>query len=262
MTHPLYEVRRDVTTYASVVLANNPNVMTLDGTNTWLLRAPGRREAIVVDPGPEDMEHLKVVAAESGTVVEVLLTHGHWDHSESAKTFHEMTGARVRALDPKHRYGDEGLGEGDIISAAGVEVRVIGTPGHTSDSLCFVVDDGVNPPSVLTGDTILGRGTTVIAHPDGNLTDYLESLERLKGYGDATVLPGHGPELESTAKAAQFYLEHRAQRLQQVRDALGALGPDATARQVVEHVYTDVPQENWPAAELSVKAQLDYLRTH
>lgn len=261
MTHPLYEVRRDVTPYASVVLANNPNVMTLDGTNTWLLRAEGRREAVVVDPGPEDLEHLKVVAAESGTVVEVLLTHGHWDHSESAKTFHEMTGARVRALDPKHRFGGEGLGEGDVISAAGVEVRVIATPGHTSDSLSFVVDDGVNPAAVLTGDTILGRGTTVIAHPDGNLTEYLESLERLKSYGDATVLPGHGPELESAGRAAQFYLEHRAQRLKQVRDALVTLGPDATARQVVEHVYTDVPQENWPAAELSVKAQLDYLRT-
>lgn len=260
MTHPLYEVRRDVTPYASVVLANNPNVMTLDGTNTWLLRAAGRREAIVVDPGPEDVEHLKVVAAEAGTVVEVLLTHGHWDHSESAKTFHEMTGARVRALDPKHRYGGEGLGEGDVVSAAGVEVRVISTPGHTSDSLCFVVDDGLNPAAVLTGDTILGRGTTVIAHPDGNLSDYLDSLRRLKQYGDATVLPGHGPELESAGRAAEHYLEHRAQRLQQVRDALTVLGPEATARQVVEHVYTDVPQENWPAAELSVKAQLDYLR--
>lgn len=260
MTHPLYETRRDVTPYASVVLANNPNVMTLDGTNTWLLRAAGRREAIVVDPGPEDLAHLEVVAAESGTVVEVLLTHGHWDHSESARTFHEMTGARVRALDPQHRYGGEGLGEGDVISAAGVEVRVIATPGHTSDSLCFIVDDGQNPASVLTGDTILGRGTTVIAYPDGNLGEYLTSLERLTAYGDATVLPGHGPELESAGKAAEFYLGHRAQRLQQVRGALAVLGPDATARQVVEHVYTDVPQENWPAAELSVKAQLEYLR--
>ena len=262
MTHPLYEVRRDVTPYASVVLANNPNVMTLDGTNTWLLRAAGRREAIVVDPGPEDLEHLKVVAAESGTVVEVLLTHGHWDHSESAKTFHEMTGARVRALDPKHRFGGEGLSEGDVISAAGVEVKVIATPGHTSDSLSFVVDDGQNPAAVLTGDTILGRGTTVIAHPDGNLADYLQSLQRLQAYGDATVLPGHGPELPSAGRAAEFYLQHRAQRLQQVRDALGVLGPQTTARQIVEHVYTDVPESNWPAAEQSVKAQLEYIRSH
>lgn len=260
MTHPLYETRRDVTPYASVVLANNPDHMTLDGTNTWLLRAPGRREAIVIDPGPEDVRHLDVVAAEAGTVVAILLTHGHWDHSESARRFHEMTGAPVRALDPTHRYGGEGLGEGDVIDAAGIRVDVIGTPGHTSDSLCFVIDDGQSR-SVLTGDTILGRGTTVVAHPDGVLADYLDSLERLKGYGDATVLPGHGPELPSTVDAATHYLAHRAQRLQQVREALESLGPKATPRQVVETVYADVDQAVWGAAELSVRAQIAYLRS-
>lgn len=260
MTHPLYETRRDVTPYASVVLANNPDHMTLDGTNTWLLRAPGRREAIVIDPGPEDVQHLDVVAAEAGTVVAILLTHGHWDHSESARRFHEMTGAPVRALDPAHRYGGEGLGDGDVIDAAGIRVDVIGTPGHTSDSLCFVIDDGQSR-SVLTGDTILGRGTTVVAHPDGVLADYLDSLERLKGYGDATVLPGHGPELPSAVDAATHYLAHRAQRLQQVREALESLGPKATPRQVVETVYADVDQAVWGAAELSVRAQIAYLRS-
>lgn len=260
MTHPLYETRRYVTPYASVVLANNPDHMTLDGTNTWLLRAPGRREAIVIDPGPEDVQHLDVVAAEAGTVVAILLTHGHWDHSESARRFHEMTGAPVRALDPAHRYGGEGLGEGDVIDAAGIRVDVIGTPGHTSDSLCFVIDDGQSR-SVLTGDTILGRGTTVVAHPDGVLADYLDSLERLKGYRDATVLPGHGPELPSAVDAATHYLAHRAQRLQQVRDALESLGPKATPRQVVETVYADVDQAVWGAAELSVRAQIAYLRS-
>lgn len=260
MTHPLYETRRDVTPYASVVLANNPDHMTLDGTNTWLLRAPGRREAIVIDPGPEDVLHLDVVAAEAGTVVAILLTHGHWDHSESARRFHEMTGAPVRALDPAHRYGGEGLGDGDVIDAAGIRVDVIGTPGHTSDSLCFVIDDGQSR-SVLTGDTILGRGTTVVAHPDGVLADYLKSLERLKAYGDATVLPGHGPELPSTMDAASHYLAHRAQRLQQVRDALETLGPEATPHQVVEMVYADVDRAVWGAAELSVQAQIAYLRS-
>ncbi|MEO6956869.1 MAG: MBL fold metallo-hydrolase [Antricoccus sp.] len=260
MTHPLYETRRDVTPYASVVLANNPDHMTLDGTNTWLLRAPGRREAIVIDPGPEDVQHLDVVAAEAGTVVAILLTHGHWDHSESARRFHEMTGAPVRALDPAHRYGGEGLGDGDVIDAAGIRVDVIGTPGHTSDSLCFVIDDGQSR-SVLTGDTILGRGTTVVAHPDGVLAEYLDSLERLKGYGDATVLPGHGPELPSAVDAATHYLAHRAQRLQQVREALESLGPKATPRQVVETVYADVDQAVWGAAELSVRAQIAYLRS-
>ena len=233
--------------------------MTLDGTNTWLLRSPGSGEAIVIDPGPEDVEHLNVVGSEAGKVAQILLTHGHWDHSESARTFHEMTGAPVRALDPKHRYGGEGLGEGDVIEAAGIVVNVIGTPGHTSDSLCFVLDDGAEQ-SVLTGDTILGRGTTVVAWPDGVLDDYLKSLERLKGYGDATVLPGHGPELPSAAEAAAYYLSHRAQRLQQVREALEELGPEVSPRDVVEKVYADVDHALWEAAELSVRAQLQYLK--
>jgi glyoxylase-like metal-dependent hydrolase (beta-lactamase superfamily II) len=112
--------------------------------------------------------------------------------------------------------------------------------------------------TVLTGDTILGRGTTVVAHPDGRLGDYLESLKRLRELGEATVLPGHGPELASAGAAAEFYLAHREERLEQVRAAL--LAGDTTPRQVVERVYVDVDQVLWPAAEMSVRAQLDYLR--
>ena len=118
--------------------------------------------------------------------------------------------------------------------------------------------DGVDT-AVLTGDTILGRGTTVVAHPDGELGPYLASLERLRGFGAARVLPGHGPELAEVAAVAEQYLAHREQRLQQVRSALATLGPDATARQIVEVVYADVDQAVWWAAELSVRAQLDYL---
>ena len=113
---------------------------------------------------------------------------------------------------------------------------------------------------MLTGDTILGRGTTVVAHPDGNLRDYLDSLHRLATLGDLLVLPGHGPELPRVDDAARFYLAHRAERLDQVRAALVELGPSATARQIVELVYADVDPAVWWAAELSVNAQLDYLR--
>ena len=113
---------------------------------------------------------------------------------------------------------------------------------------------------MLTGDTILGRGTTVVAFPDGNLREYLASLHRLQELGDATVLCGHGPELERAGDAAAFYLAHREERLIQVRGALDTLGPDATARQIVELVYQDVDQVLWWAAELSVRAQLAYLR--
>ena len=243
---------RQVTATASVVLAPNPGPMTLDGTNTWVLRAPGVEECVVVDPGPLHEEHLAAVAS-CGPVATVLLTHGHFDHSEGAARFAELTGAPVRALDPVHRLGGEGLTDGDVVAAAGLEVRVAATPGHSADSLSFVL-----PDAVLTGDTILGRGTTVVAHPDGVLGDYLVSLRRLRALGDLTVLPGHGPELASAGAAAEHYLAHRQERLDQVRAALASGA--TTADEVLEIVYADVDRVLWPAARLSVLAQLAYLR--
>lgn len=248
---------RPVISTAGVVLAPNPGPMTLEGTNTWLLRAPGKSECMVVDPGPLHEGHLAEVAA-AGRVSAVLLTHGHLDHSEGARRFAELTGAPVRALDPAHRLGDEGLGEGDVLACAGVELRVLATPGHTSDSLSFVVTGPDGSRAVLTGDTILGRGTTVVAHPDGVLADYLASLHRLADLGDVTVLPGHGPELPSAGAAAEHYLRHREVRLAQVQAALeaGATSP----AEIVEQVYADVDKTLWPAATLSVLAQLEHLR--
>jgi glyoxylase-like metal-dependent hydrolase (beta-lactamase superfamily II) len=243
---------RPVTDTAAVVLAPNPGPMTLDGTNTWVLRAPDAEACVVVDPGPLHEEHLAAVAA-SGPVATILLTHGHADHSEGAARLAELTAAPVRALDPAHRLGDEGLADGDVVAAAGMEIRVTATPGHTSDSLSFVL-----PDAVLTGDTILGRGTTVVAHPDGVLADYLASLRRLRELGDLMVLPGHGPELASAGAAAEQYLAHREQRLEQVRAAVAAGA--SSAREVVEVVYADVDPVLWPAAELSVRAQLAFLR--
>ena len=258
---PQYEIPRSVTPTAAVVLAANPGSMTLEGTNTWLLRAPGCESAIVVDPGPDHQSHLLPVIAAAGRVEQILLTHGHADHSASAWRLAELTGAPVRALDPRARLGeDAGLVEGDVVVAAGLEVRVLATPGHTSDSLCFVLADGAGS-AVLTGDTILGRGTTVIAHPDGELGPYLRSLRRLVELGDVTVLPGHGPELASAAVAATAYLAHREQRLEQVRAALSVLGPDAGAQAVLELVYADVDRALWRAAAWSVRAQLAYLRS-
>ncbi|MDT4918932.1 MAG: hypothetical protein QOH89_3632 [Pseudonocardiales bacterium] len=255
-SHPAYEVPREVTPYASVLLQQNPGPMTLDGTNTWLLRAPGAADSIVVDPGQSDDTHLDRVLAAAQDISLVLVTHRHFDHSQAAAALHERTGAPVRAIDPEHCIGAAPLTDGEPLAYAGLDVRVLATPGHTADSVSFVVGDD---EAVLTGDTILGRGTTVVAYPDGVLGPYLHSLRRLAALGDATVLTGHGPELPSVAEVARSYLAHREERLDQVRAALSELGPDATARQIVEVVYADVDKSVWFAADLSVEAQLAYL---
>ncbi|MEO3844559.1 MBL fold metallo-hydrolase [Streptomyces sp. CNZ287] len=253
------------TARATCVLAPNASPMTLDGTNTWIVAEPDSARAVVIDPGPLDEGHLAAVvdtADRAGLRVALtLLTHGHADHAEGAARFAELTGTKVRALDPALRLGDEGLAAGDVISVGGLELRVVPTPGHTADSLCFHLpaDD-----AVLTGDTVLGRGTTMVAHPDGRLGDYLDSLRRLRSLtvddGVSTVLPGHGPVLEDAQGAVEFYLAHRATRLAQVETAVE--NGHRTAAEVVAHVYADVDRTLWPAAELSVRAQLEYLKEH
>ena len=261
-------------TVATCVLADNASPMTLDGTNTWVLRAPGSARSVVVDPGPESPAHLAAVAAAAGDVATVLLTHHHLDHSAGARRFAEMAGCGVRALDPAYRLGDEGLHDGDVVAVGDLELAVVGTPGHTADSLSFVVRADAPDRAVLTGDTILGRGTTVVAHPDGKLGAYLQSLDRLHALAQAheidVVWPGHGPVLPDALAVLDHYIAHRHQRLDQVREALRALqrtpappggaSDDTLPRRIVEHVYADVDPILWGAAELSVRAQLDYLR--
>jgi glyoxylase-like metal-dependent hydrolase (beta-lactamase superfamily II) len=248
-----------MTPRATCIRAPNPGPMTLDGTNTWVLREPDARRCVVIDPGPDDPGHLHRVAAAAGPVGVVLLTHGHDDHAGGARRFAELVRAPVRALDPTHRLGAEGLGEADVVAVDGLEIRVLATPGHSGDSLSFHLPADA---AVLTGDTVLGRGTTVVAHPDGRLADYLASLRRLRALATAayatTLLPGHGPVVTDPAGLIDDYLAHRGVRLGQVRAAVAAGA--RTAREVVERVYADVDPVLWPAAEMSVRAQLDYLR--
>lgn len=244
--------------------------MTLDGTNTWVLTEPGSQQSVVIDPGPSDEAHLSAIIARveslGSRVVLTLLTHHHDDHAQSAQRFAKLTGAPVRAMGSGH----DDLGHGDRIEVAGLEMLVVATPGHTGDSLSFLLPV---EQRLLTGDTVLGRGTTVVAYPDGELAAYLASLERLSRMtrsGEVTSLaPGHGPPVADAAGVIEFYVQHRAQRLDQVREAVEHINAENTASPeelgvdladaVVHQVYADTPPTVWPAARLSVLAQLDYL---
>jgi glyoxylase-like metal-dependent hydrolase (beta-lactamase superfamily II) len=274
--------------------------MTLEGTNTWVLAEPGSTDVVVVDPGPLHEPHLRTVldhvADRGARVALTLLTHGHADHAESAPRWRELTGAPVRAVGRGH----DDLGAGETVRVGGLELLVVPTPGHTSDSVSFLLPA---EQVLLTGDTVLGRGTTVVAYPDGDLTSYLASLQRLdrltRSAAVASIAPGHGPVVPDAARTVEYYLTHRHERLEQVRAAVASLraaradpsadeqppsradlGEDGRAPsradlgeaapahpaprgdladQVVERVYADVPRAVWPAARLSVLAQLDYL---
>jgi glyoxylase-like metal-dependent hydrolase (beta-lactamase superfamily II) len=259
-THPAYGQLRPVTPAASVLLANNPGKMTLEGTNTWVLRAPGRSDCVIVDPGPADRDHVRALT-QLGPIAMTLITHHHPDHVGALRRYLSLTASPVRSVDPRFlNHSVHPLTDGEVIEGAGLRIRVLATPGHTKDSVCFVLD---GHDAVVTGDTILGRGTTVLGAYDGALADYLTSLDRLADLGPGlTALPGHGAELSDTAAAAQAYRAHRQERLDQVRAALRSLGKSpAQARplQVVRRVYADVDKRLWPAARVSVKAQLDYL---
>jgi glyoxylase-like metal-dependent hydrolase (beta-lactamase superfamily II) len=252
---------------ARCLLAPNPGLMTLDGTNTWLLREPGASRSIVIDPGPIEDGHVDLVDEATGDVALVLLTHHHFDHSETAVDLATRKGCPVRALDSAYCFKADPLVDGEVIDVDGLSLRVLTTPGHTADSVSFVLPV---ERVLLSGDMVLGRGTTVVAYPDGQLGPYFESIERMRTLavsGEvATIWPAHGPVLDDALGTLDYYLVHRRQRLAQVEEALQQLGvaaPDAQddqlPHQVVEIVYQDVDESLWGAAELSVRAQLAYL---
>ena len=239
---------------------DNPGPMTLEGTQTYWL--PTRDGAIVVDPGDDDEEHQAALA--SHKIALILLTHRHPDHVGGLERLRNLTDAPSRAFSADYcSPGQEPLSDREVIDVPGTELqlKILATPGHTSDSISILIESAADsrPRGVLTADTILGRGTTIIDHPDGRLTDYLASLEKLEALGDIPALPAHAGFLPSVAKTAREYLSHRRDRLEQVRAAVQTVqerGEEPTVSNVTDIVYSDIDAGVRPAAEHTVSAQL------
>jgi glyoxylase-like metal-dependent hydrolase (beta-lactamase superfamily II) len=239
------------------VRAGNPSPMTLTGTNTYVLAGPDADAAVVIDPGPDLPAHRaavdRVIADRSVRVAAVVVTHHHADHA-AAVGWSTAWRAPAFAFDPERIPDTEPLADGQVIDDAGVELVVRHQPGHTSDHVCVhVTDTGV----VLTGDHVLGEGTTVIAWPDGDLGAYLASLRALRGLEATALYPGHGEVIHDPARHIDALLAHRAQRTDQILAALAAGGRSVS--EIVAQVYPDLRDDLRPAAGRSVRAHLSDL---
>jgi glyoxylase-like metal-dependent hydrolase (beta-lactamase superfamily II) len=228
------------------VLAPNPSPFTLEGTNTWIV---GRSPSLVIDPGPDGSQHLDEVRRAAGPVAAVLLTHHHPDHAPGAAAFARATGAPVLAFEPEP--GERPLRDGQLVRGGGVELRAIHTPGHTPDHVAFH-DEASD--IIFTGDAVLGRGTSVIDPPEGDLVAYLDSLRRMLALRPHNLCPGHGPVVWDAPAKLRGYLEHRAGRERQILEAL-ASGP-ATPDELVPSIYAEYPAALHPVAARSVLAHL------
>lgn len=253
--------------HTAYLTVENPSAMTLEGTNTYVIGELGdhfppmpgepKPRAVVLDPGPEAAPHARRIA-DAVDVALIVVTHHHEDHTGNVAALRELTGARVRAWDQDQCHGALPLEDEEVINDVGVEISVWHAPGHTSDSIALsVFDDGV----IMTGDTILGRGTTMLDYPDGDLEDYLDTLRVFKDEPGFTVLPGHGPHGEFLEEACDRLLDHRLTRIHDLRRRLKAanddLGPSASA--LAGDIYAHVPEQVRGSAQKTLKAQLAYL---
>lgn len=269
ISFPAYETLRPVTDLSGVILCDNPSEMTFEGTNTVVLRAPGSPTCVVVDPGPDDRAHAERIAAIVGEIELVVVTHRHGDHTDGIDHLRAFTSAPVRAVEERFcRDAAPLVTDGDddeVIHAAGLDITVVGTPGHTADSVSLEVRPAgagftARPDCVVLGDTILGRDSTVLDSTDGDLGDYLGSMDLLAARADGVIgIPGHGPDVENTGRAAQVLGQHRRDRLEQIVAARAELGRDASAEAITQHIYRDVTPFLLKVAEQSTKVALRYL---
>lgn len=252
------------------VLAGNPSPFTFTGTQTYLVGTP--EGVAVIDPGPDEPAHLDALAAAIGTtpVVAICCTHTHRDHSPAAAPLSTRTGAPVIGCAPL-TLDDDGpradaafdpfyapvrvLGDGERIEGPGFSLTAIATPGHTSNHLCFALGtEGGENGALFTGDHVMGWSTTVVAPPDGDMADYMASLEKLHNRNDRVLYPAHGPQVDKPRQLVRGMIGHRRMRERQILGLIAEVPADITT--MVPQMYKGVNQMLWPAAGRSVLAHL------
>lgn len=250
------------------VLAPNASPFTYTGTQTYLV---GEREGMaVIDPGPADEEHLAAIEAAIGgaPVLAILCTHTHRDHSPAAAPLSRRTGAPIIGCAPVVIEGrdshpaadapfdlayapDRVLADGEQVSGPGWTLTAIATPGHTSNHLCFALDES---GAVFTGDHVMGWSTSVVAPPDGDMADYLASLEKLLARDDRVYYPAHGPAVDRPRQLVRGMIGHRRQRERQILRLVGSA--PAAVDALVPLMYPGLDERLWPAAAHSIRAHL------
>jgi glyoxylase-like metal-dependent hydrolase (beta-lactamase superfamily II) len=233
------------------ILAPNPGMMTGPGTNTYLV---GIDEIAVIDPGPDDADHLDAIAGCGGDRIRwILCTHTHPDHSPGAAGLKERTGAEVLAYDSRDGLDiDRKLKDGSRIEATEFRLQAVHTPGHASNHLCYLLEE---ERVLFSGDHIMEGSTVVISPPDGNMAVYLDSLAKVRAIRLKAIAPGHGRLIEDPKAVIDDYVEHRLAREQQILDLVTESGT-TKIDDLVEVIYADINPDLHPVARRTVHAHL------
>jgi len=233
------------------IRADNPGPFTLDGTRSWIIE--GRA---IVDPGPDDPEHLARLAEAAPDLELIFVTHRHADHAPGALRMKQTLGTKIAAPAGALRPEEiDILLEDEATFVVGTRtIRAIATPGHTSEHFCFFTDRR----ELFTGDAILGEGTTTIFPPDGDMASYMSSLERMRALDPVVLYPGHGPERHDALQWIDYYISHRIERSQQIVTAL--LGSALTIGELRRLIYSELDSRLHDAAETQLLAHLIHLQ--
>ena len=260
-----YGVCDQLTPLVRRVIANNPGGFTFTGTGTYII---GNKNIAVIDPGPIDIDHFNAIkkATSGQKITHILLTHNHNDHSPLAKKLKSETGAKIYyknlsnvelAQDDfeegydRNIEGDIELKDGDKIETDEWLIEALHTPGHTSNHICYaLLDENI----LFSGDHVMGWSTTVIVPPDGNMDDYIISLEKLLSRREEKFFPTHGPVIDEPKKLVSYYISHRLNREKQIIDAIKK--GNNKISEIVKMIYKDVDKSLHPAAAMSTLAHL------